>query len=71
MMRLISTIVVTFAVVSADAGLWIEQMQASQGPGVMPSTAGTTTQLAMTIIVYGGAAIVVAVGLIGAVRRRR
>lgn len=71
MMRLISTIVVTLAFVSAALDQWIEQAQASQGPGVMPGTAGTATQLAMAIIVYGGSAIVIAAGLIGAARERR
>ncbi|WP_371423561.1 hypothetical protein [Tardiphaga sp.] len=67
MMRLISTIVL----VSGGLDLWIERAQASQGPGVMHGTAGTTTQLAMAIIVYGGSAMVIAAGLIGAVRQRR
>jgi hypothetical protein len=43
---------------------------ASQGPGVTPGTAGATTQLAMAIIVYGGSALLIAAGLIGAVRHR-
>jgi hypothetical protein len=43
---------------------------ASQGPGGGPGTASGFTQLAMAIIVYGTAALVVGAGLIGAVRRR-
>ncbi|SEH82804.1 hypothetical protein [Tardiphaga sp. OK245] len=71
MMRLISTIGVTLAFVSTGLDLWIEQAQASQGPGVIPGTAGAATQLAMAIIVYGGSAMVIAAGLIGAARQRR
>jgi hypothetical protein len=71
MMRLISMMIVTLALVSAGLDLWIEQAQASQGPGVMPGTASTTIQLAMAIIVYGGSAMVIAAGLIGAARQRR
>jgi hypothetical protein len=51
--------------------LWITQAIASQGPGVMPGSAGATTQLAMAIIVYGGSALLVVFGLIGAARQRR
>jgi hypothetical protein len=43
---------------------------ASQGPGVMPGTAGASLQLAMAIIVYGGSALLIAAGLIGAIRHR-
>jgi hypothetical protein len=43
---------------------------ASQGPGVGPGTAGSFTQLAMAVIVYGASALVVGTGLIGMVRRR-
>jgi hypothetical protein len=43
---------------------------ASQGPGGGPGTASGFTQLAMAIIVYGTSALVVGIGLIGAVRRR-
>jgi hypothetical protein len=42
---------------------------ASQGPGGGPGTASSFTQLAMAIIVYGTAALVVGAGLIGAARR--
>ena len=43
---------------------------ASQGPGGGPGTAGSFTQLAMAIIVYGASALVVGAGLIGMARRR-
>jgi hypothetical protein len=43
---------------------------ASQGPGGGPGTAGSFTQLAMAVIVYGTSALVVGAGLIGAVRQR-
>jgi hypothetical protein len=43
---------------------------ASQGPGGGPGTASPATQLAMAIIVYGGAALLVAAGLFGALKRR-
>ncbi len=67
----ISTIVVTLAVVSAASQLWLEQAQASQGPGVMPGTASATMQLAMAIAVYGGSALLLVASLIGAARRRK
>ena len=41
---------------------------ASQGPGVTPGTAGASLQLAMAILVYGGSALLIAAGLIGAAR---
>jgi hypothetical protein len=44
---------------------------ASQGPGGGIGTASHFTQTAMAVLVYGVVAIVVCVGLIGAVRRRR
>ena len=50
--------------------LWANAAFASQGPGGGPGTASSFTQLAMAIIVYGTAALVVGIGLIGAVRRR-
>jgi hypothetical protein len=43
---------------------------ASQGPGGGVGTASHFTQVAMTILVYGVSAIVVAAGLIGAARGR-
>jgi hypothetical protein len=42
---------------------------AAQGPGGGPGTASRFTQLAMAIIVYGMAALVVGSGLIGTARR--
>ena len=50
--------------VSIDAAL------AAQGPGTGAGTAGSLTQLAMAVVVYGMSALVVAAGLIGAVRGR-
>jgi hypothetical protein len=43
---------------------------AAQGPGTTSGTAGSLTQLAMAVIVYGISALVIAAGLIGALRRR-
>jgi hypothetical protein len=43
---------------------------ASQGPGIAPGTAGAMTRLGMAIIVYGGSAALVVVGLLGALRQR-
>ncbi len=43
---------------------------ASQGPGGGMGTAGHLTQVAMAIVVYGAAALVVGAGLIGAARGR-
>ena len=43
---------------------------ASQGPGGGPGTASPFTQLIMAIIVYGGSALLVGAGLIGALRKR-
>ena len=50
--------------------LWANAAFASQGPGGGPGAASSFTQLAMAIIVYGTSALVVGIGLIGAVRRR-
>src|ERR1700693_4176633 len=49
--------------------LWAGAAFASQGPGGGPGTASSFTQLAMAIIVYGGSALVVGAGLVGAARR--
>jgi hypothetical protein len=49
---------------------WAGAALASQGPGGGPGTASSFAQLAMAIIVYGTAALVVGAGLIGAARRR-
>jgi len=58
-------------VTSTVAGLcWVDVALASQGPGTGPGTASGLTQLAMAVIVYGTSALVIAAGLIGAVRAR-
>jgi hypothetical protein len=58
-------------VASTVTGLcWGDAAFASQGPGAGPGTASGLTQLAMAIIVYGTSALVIAAGLIGAVRGR-
>jgi hypothetical protein len=43
---------------------------ASQGPGGGMGTAGNFTQIAMAVLVYGTAALIVGAGLIGALRQR-
>jgi hypothetical protein len=43
---------------------------ASQGPGGGMGTASSLTQMAMAVIVYGAAALLIGTGLIGAMRRR-
>jgi hypothetical protein len=43
---------------------------ASQGPGGGPGTASPSTQLVMAIVVYGGAASILAAGLIRLLKRR-
>jgi hypothetical protein len=59
------------ATLSAATGFWwVSAALASQGPGGGPGTASGFTRLAMAIIVYGTAALVVGAGLIGAARRR-
>src|SRR5580698_9135546 len=42
---------------------------ASQGPGGGPGTASASTQLVMAIVIYGGAALLLAAGLIGLLKR--
>ena len=60
-----------FAAIAMVAYLsWAGIALASQGPGVSPGTASSSTQLAMAITVYGTSALVVGAGLIGAARRR-
>lgn len=44
---------------------------ASQGPGAGTGTASHLIQVGMAVLVYGAAALVVGVGLIGAARRPR
>jgi hypothetical protein len=43
---------------------------ASQGPGVGAGTASALTQTLMAIVICGGVALIVAAGLIRALRRR-
>ena len=42
---------------------------ASQGPGGGMGSASNFTQIAMAVLVYGAAALIVGAGLIGALRR--
>lgn len=58
------------AIVGLAMAVFGTAAEASQGPGIAVGTAGTTTQLAMAIIIYGGSAALIAWGLIGAVRHR-
>jgi hypothetical protein len=44
---------------------------ASQGPGGARGTASASTQVLMAIVVYGGAAVIVATRLVGALLKRR
>jgi hypothetical protein len=59
-----------FAAAATLAVLATSAAFASQGPGGGPGRAGSFTQLAMAILVYGTSALVVGAGLIGAARRR-
>lgn len=70
-MSRIATIAVTSAIAFAELSLSLAGAQASQGPGVNSGTASSTLQLAMAVIVYGGATFLVAAGLIGSARQRR
>ncbi len=58
------------AFTTASVIAWADAALASQGPGGGMGTASSLTQLAMTVIVYGGSALIVGAGLIGAVRGR-
>ena len=59
------------AVISiAAAALWSSVALASQGPGGGMGSASNFTQAAMAILVYGASALIVGIGLIGALRRR-
>jgi hypothetical protein len=60
--------IIAFAV--ANATLLSTTAFASQGPGIAPGTAGAMTQLGMAIIVYGGSAAIIAIGLLRALRHR-
>jgi|SRR6266404_48407 len=65
-----STTGLVCAAASSLAALsWAGVALASQGPGTSQGSAGGFTQLAMAVLVYGAAALVVGAGLIGAVRR--
>ena len=63
----------TLAACAAASGLavlsWTDAAFASQGPGAGQGTARAFTQLAMAVLVYGAAALVIGAGLIGAIRR--
>jgi len=65
---------ITALACAAASGLaalsWAGVALASQGPGGGQGTAGSFTQLAMAIVVYGASALVIGAGLIGIVRRR-
>ena len=58
------------AIAAACMLLPVASAVASQGPGGGMGTASTLTQVAMAILVYGGSALVVGAGLIGALLRR-
>jgi hypothetical protein len=45
--------------------------EASQGPGAGLGTASPWLQLAMAVVVYGGAGLVIAAGAVGALRQAR
>jgi hypothetical protein len=60
----------TCAAASGLADLsWTGTALAAQGPGGGQGTASGFTQLAMAVLVYGSAALVIGAGLVGAVRR--
>jgi hypothetical protein len=59
-----------FAATMGAALLWANAALASQGPGGGLGTASPVAQLTMAVIVYGGSALVVTAGLIGALRGR-
>lgn len=59
-------VLAAFAIVATSGSVAF----ASQGPGGGMGTASHFTQTTMAVLVYGVAAIVVCVGLIGAVRKR-
>jgi hypothetical protein len=61
---------VAFAAATTAACMaFAEAAFAAQGPGTNAGTAGSLTQIVMAIIVYGASALVIAAGLIGAVRK--
>jgi hypothetical protein len=59
-----------FSATMGTALLWGNAALASQGPGGGLGTASPLSQLIMAVIVYGGSALMVIVGLIGAMRGR-
>jgi hypothetical protein len=59
----------TRAAIAAACTLPAVSAFASQGPGGGMGTASDFTQVAMAILVYGAAALIVGTGLIGALRR--
>lgn len=58
------------AVTVLVASMSVSATLASQGPGGGPGTASPSVQWVMTIIVYGGVALVVIAGIIGSLKRR-
>jgi len=62
---ILRTVLATFAKVAISIGAAF----AAQGPGGGMGTASHFTQTTMAVLVYGVVAIVVCVGLIGAIRR--
>jgi hypothetical protein len=54
--------------IAASVVLGASSALAAQGPGVGAGTASPLTQSVMAILVYGGSALVVGAGLIGALR---
>ena len=62
--RLIRAVLTLLAISGIDVA------RASQGPGAGMGTASHLTQMMMAVLVYGTSAIVIAAGLIGALRRR-
>ena len=62
---------ISLAATAAAVSLtWADAAFASQGPGGGLGTASSFTQQAMAVIVWGTLALVVGVGLIGALRQR-
>ncbi len=64
-----SRVALAAAAIGADV-IWNGAALASQGPGGGMGTAGHLTQVAMAVLVYGSAAVIVSAALIGAARRR-
>ena len=48
----------------------IAPLLASQGPGTGPGTAGSATQFATAIVIYGGVTLIFATSLVVAIKRR-